>query len=141
MLEETSKQLLESLESQKQLANKLEFNEKQAADLVGKQLSSAQEYEERLDELRKKIANYEGLTDIYELEINNKKQLIAELKNNLLETNAKLNTAHSQLESDKSELSTLENARRELQEQRSFLTRDLTDQSQIKGKLIKKKLA
>lgn len=78
------------------------------------------------------IINYLGLTDAYEIDINNKKQTIMQLEQCLSETKFLLDEAQSQIESEKTELSNLETVRKDLEAQRSYFTNEIKD-SDIKG--------
>lgn len=133
MFEEKSKQLTEAIGLQVQLVEKLQHHQEDLEHLKTKHQNAELDYAERIDELTKKLTNFEGLADAYEHDIKAKKQNIIQLEKELTNTVSMLQEARSEIECQRSENSSLEIARKDLVAQQSFLTNDLQD-SQIKGK-------
>ena len=65
------------------------------------------------------------MIEAYELDLQNNKQKVLQLEQNLKHTNDLLYEANNQIESEKTELSNLEIVRKDLEAQRSFFTKDL----------------
>ena len=132
MFEETNKQLSDSNTIQIKLADRLEESQKLVSDLKIKYQNLETDYLEKLNEMQRKIENFEGLTDAYENDIQMKRNKIFSLESELKSVNEMLTEAKCEIENEKNELSNLETVRKDLEAQRSFFTRDLQD-SDIKG--------
>ncbi len=135
IIEENSKQLIESNSLQTQLESRLEENQKAFNDFKNKFQDMEFEYEEKLSEMQKQITNFESLIDTYQEEISKHKQCITQLEQNLNEKNQELSEAMSEIVNEKNEVSNLECVRKDLEAQRTLLTRELHD-TDIKGSLF-----
>ncbi|CAF0917327.1 unnamed protein product, partial [Brachionus calyciflorus] len=127
MLEETSKQLNESNSLQIQLAYKFDENQRTLEDYKNRYQNLEFDYEEKLADLHKKMANLEGLVGAYEFEIQQKKNIITQLEMNLNDTRQELINAKHEIENEKTELSNMEVIRKDLEAQRSLYVNNLQD--------------
>jgi chromosome segregation ATPase len=132
MFEDTNKQLSESYLLQSQLADKLDEKQKELHETHAKINHMEQDNEHRLRELIDKLSNYEGLAESYENDLEKKKREIEQLEERLEACTKELNSAHSVIESEEKELSSMEYMRKELVAQRTLFANELQD-SNIKG--------
>ena len=133
LFEESSKQLIEANNFQAQLVDKLEESQSELDSMRAKCGAMELEFNDKFSDLQKKLINFEGLADAYENDIKKKKETIMQLEENLNRTVSMLNEARTQIETEKSELNSLESVNKDLMAQRDLFTNDTKDE-QLKGK-------
>lgn len=133
IIDDQHKQLIEANSMQAQLAQRVEDNQKMYNELKCKSQEMEFEYEEKLNDLLKKVTNYESLVETYQSDLQNSMTKIAQLEQGLDEKAVELTEAMSLIENEKNEVSNLETVRKDLEAQRSLFTKELQD-TDIKGK-------
>jgi chromosome segregation ATPase len=133
IIEENGKQLAESNAMQVQLAQRLDENQRTLSEFRNKCQEVEFEYEEKLGDMQKRLTNHESLSETYQSDMQKYKQQIGQLEQCLSEKALELSNAMSEIVNEKNEVSNLETVRKDLEAQRSLITRDLQD-SEIKGK-------
>ena len=133
LVEEGSRSLAESNAAQAQLAARLDDSQRMFTEFRHKCEEIEFEYEERLGDMHKRLTNQESLCDTYQSDLVKCKQQIGLLEAQLCEKTAELGEALHEIANERNEVSNLELVRKDLEAQRTFLTRELQD-TDIKGK-------
>jgi chromosome segregation ATPase len=133
LIEENGKQLTESNAMQAQLAQRLDDSQRVLGEFKSKCQEAEFEYEEKLNELQKRLINHESLGETYQSDMQRYKLQIAHLEQCLSEKGVELSEAMQEIVNEKAEVSNLETVRKDLEAQRSLLTREIHD-TDIKGR-------
>ncbi len=135
MFEDTSKQLVESHFLQSQLSKKLDESQRSYVELEIKYESVAGDSDAAHAELQNRIANLEGLTNAYELDLQAKVQAYAQLEQVLVAAKEQLAEAKNDNDNDKFELENLKRIKHDLEAQRELFT-SVLDNEEIKGRKL-----